>query len=366
MIFLLLWSVSAAGAQDLDHLARGPDEEAILTHVSALSGASWAEVGDRVMRLESRHVAHADNAHAVDWIAEQLDAVDGVEVWTEEFALGAETRANVVAELAGSEPELPAVLVTAHLDSTASATEGWDAEVDPAPGADDDASGIAAVLEVARLMAAEPGGWRHTVRFVLFNAEEVGLVGSEAYVADALSRGEEIAVVLQLDPVGYNPGGADLLWFSFDTVSAQHADAIEGLALDLEDDLALPLRVDGIDEAAIGGDDRSDHYPFWQAGIPALHFASFPQPPEYPTIEDDLDVVDPAFPAAVAGVVAAYAASVAEAGAAPRPDEADGTRACGTVSSHRAPVSAAPLAVSALVWLSLARRRPSLRSGTSR
>jgi len=365
-MLLLVWSVATAGVQDLDHLASGPDEEAVLAHVSALSGASWAEVGDRVMRLESRHVAHADNVHAVDWIAEQLDDLAGVEVWTEDFALDAETRANVVAELAGSEPELPAVLVTAHLDSTASASEGWDAETDPAPGADDDASGIAAVLEVARLMAAEPGGWRRTVRFVLFNAEEVGLVGSEAYVADALTRGEEIAVVLQLDPVGYNPGGADLLWFSFDTVSAQHAEAIERLALDLEDHLALPLRVDGIDEAAIGGDARSDHYPFWQAGIPALHFASFPQPPEYHTTEDDIDVVDPVFTAAVAGVVAAYAASIAEAGPAPQADEADGSRACGAVSAGLQTVSAPALLVSALVWLSLARRRPSPRSGTSR
>jgi len=362
----LFWSLATAGAQDLDRLAAGPDEATIRAHVSALSGASWAEVGDRAMRIESRHVDHADNAHAVGWIAEQLEAVEGLEVWTEDFLLEGETRANVVAELVGSEPELPAVLVTAHLDSTASASEGWDPAEDPAPGADDDASGVSAVLEAARLLAAEPGGWRRTLRFVLFNAEEVGLVGSEAYVVDALSRGEEIAVVLQLDPVGYNPGDAGLLWFSYDAVSAEHAEGVERLALELEEHLALPIRVDGIDEAAIGGDARSDHYPFWQAGIPALHFASFPQPPEYHTTDDEIEVVDPAFTAAVAGVVVAYAASVAEAGPPPQADAREGSRGCGAVSTHGRAVSALAVCVSALALISLARRRPSPRSGTTR
>ena len=73
--------------------------------------------------------------------------------------------------------------MTAHLDSTAAQSLPYDEATDPAPGADDDASGVAAVLALAEgfaaLAATSPPA--RTLRFVLFNAEEEGLVGSRAY-----------------------------------------------------------------------------------------------------------------------------------------------------------------------------------------
>jgi Zn-dependent M28 family amino/carboxypeptidase len=77
---------------------------------------------------------------------------------------------------------------------------------DPAPGADDDASGVAAVLAIAdviKQMAAIKTPKR-TIRFVLFNAEEHGLVGSQAYARKQAIVAAPIVGVYQMDMVGYN------------------------------------------------------------------------------------------------------------------------------------------------------------------
>ncbi|HEX2079646.1 MAG TPA: M20/M25/M40 family metallo-hydrolase, partial [Longimicrobium sp.] len=77
---------------------------------------------------------------------------------------------------------------------------------DPAPGADDDASGMAGVLAIAESLAAAAAGGppRRTLRFVLFNAEEHGLVGSKAYVRDQAAVGAPIVAAFQMDMIGFN------------------------------------------------------------------------------------------------------------------------------------------------------------------
>src|SRR6185437_2506258 len=79
---------------------------------------------------------------------------------------------NVIAELPGSRPNAGTVIFTAHLDS-----------VPAGPGANDNGSGSAVVLELAHELASRPGEARpETLRFALFGAEELGLDGSQYYV----------------------------------------------------------------------------------------------------------------------------------------------------------------------------------------
>ncbi|MEH1800997.1 MAG: M20/M25/M40 family metallo-hydrolase [Nostoc sp.] len=97
-------------------------------------------------------------------------------------------------------------LVTAHLDSTAASDRPYDAKNDPAPGADDDASGVAAVLGLAEVIkelnSLNPS--KRTIRFVPFNAEEHGLVGSQAYARTQAAIAAPIVGVYQMDMIGYN------------------------------------------------------------------------------------------------------------------------------------------------------------------
>lgn len=156
--------------------------------------------------VNSRHILHAGNQRVTSQLAADLQAIGGsaLAVSTHSFTHNGRSYSNVQGELAGETSAL--VLVTAHLDSTAASSSPYNPAGDPAPGADDDASGVAAVLAGAKVIcdlaaARKP---ERTIRFVLFNAEEHGLVGSQAYARDVLAAGAVIEGVYQMDMIGYN------------------------------------------------------------------------------------------------------------------------------------------------------------------
>jgi hypothetical protein len=169
--------------------------------------------GSAAAKVTSRHIRHPDNSRAVAQLVTDLEAAGQgrLQVRLHRFTYTGLQLFNVEAELAGTSPEV--VLVTAHLDSTAAFQQPYDPATDPAPGADDDGSGVAAVLAIAQrfaaLAAVAPPA--RTIRFVLFNAEEQGLIGSQAYARRSKSRGESIAAVWQMDMIGYNKA-APLSW----------------------------------------------------------------------------------------------------------------------------------------------------------
>lgn len=181
------------------------DANEVLGIVRRYSGADLLD-GVAGPPVTSRHIRHADNARAVAQAAADLEVAGQgrLQVTLHGFTHVGLPLSNVEAELAGLSPEL--VLVTAHLDSTAAFHEPYSPDTDPAPGADDDASGMAAVLAIARRFAdlASTGQLARTIRFVLFNAEEQGLIGSQAYARRSKARGETIIAVWQMDMIGYN------------------------------------------------------------------------------------------------------------------------------------------------------------------
>ncbi len=251
--------------------------------------------------LESRHIEHPDHAVAATWLEGRLAELPGFTVRSEPFVHDDLGLDNLIAELPGQDPGAPWVVLGAHFDSTASAEQSWIPDLDPAPGADDDASGVAALLEAGRVLG-EHGHFEHGIRIVLFDAEEVGLVGSEHHVGE-LTDDTEVALIF--DPVGYNPGGAGYLWFSYE----ERWPGEKELADATGTELGLPIQLTGVDQASIGGDQRSDHAPFWADGRPALHFGSFPQPPAYHTPDDTVEVVDFAFLGEVTRFASGHVAS---------------------------------------------------------
>jgi bacterial leucyl aminopeptidase len=174
-------------------------------HVERYASAQPAATNEGV--IKSRHILHPDNVAAVRALVEDLGRIgEGrFAVHRHRFTHEGRLLENVEAELPGSIDGV--VLVTAHMDSTAARQSGYQAAQDPAPGADDDASGIAGVLTAADAIGALDatlGVPRRTVRFVLFNAEEHGLVGSRAYARDAADLGTPIVAVFQMDMIGYD------------------------------------------------------------------------------------------------------------------------------------------------------------------
>lgn len=157
---------------------------------------------DRLSTFPTRNTNTAECDAAVDLVFQWLEQVPALEVESFPYTLPQGPRVPVeksarclVATLHGDDREI--IMVGAHLDSL---NRNGNPFVDAAPGANDDASGVALVLECARLMAQR--NWRHTLKFVIFTGEEQGLVGAEALAAHAEQREWPLSAMINLDTVG--------------------------------------------------------------------------------------------------------------------------------------------------------------------
>jgi aminopeptidase N len=164
---------------------------------------------------------------------------------------------NVVARLAGrGGVERPVLVLGAHYDHLGRAREGTDRGA-VRPGADDDASGIAALLELAEFFShREP--LRRSLLFVAFSGEETGLLGSAYFVDHPPVPLEDVLAMVNFDAVGRPDSGAVTL---FGAGTAAEFDSL--LAVAAGGRLVVRTNSD-----AVGA---TDHVSFVQRGIPALH-----------------------------------------------------------------------------------------------
>jgi bacterial leucyl aminopeptidase len=125
---------------------------------------------------------------------------------------------SVIMTIKGTTKPKEIVVIGGHLDSTIGNTQ----EESIAPGADDDASGIASLTEVARVLLASGYQPRRTIQFMAYAAEEVGLFGSAAIAADYKSRGKKVIGALQLDMTNYQGGTSDYTLITDYTNAAQN------------------------------------------------------------------------------------------------------------------------------------------------
>src|SRR5580765_6170678 len=151
----------------------------------------------KLVSFGTRHSTSAGHASAAAWARAQLAAA-GCTTALQKVAVGAGTSRNVIANKPGTGAGIRrVVVVTAHLDSIN--LQGGAAA--PAPGADDNASGSAGVIEIARAFAAHRSV--HDLRFILFGGEEQGLFGSKHYVARlTAAERSRIQAVVNMDMVG--------------------------------------------------------------------------------------------------------------------------------------------------------------------
>ncbi len=196
------------------------------------------------------------------------------------FSSGRYATRNIVATLRGRTDPSREVIVCGHYDSTSNQNR----RDTLAPGADDNASGTAAVLEAARVLSG--AAFDYTIRFICFSAEEWGLYGSKHYADAAKAAGADILGVINLDMIAYpdrnpwrldavrNPASASLA-SSFATAAATYA----GLDVSI---------------VAVSSWPYSDQSPFWNAGYPALCAIENEDPsnPHYHKTTDTLSHAD--------------------------------------------------------------------------
>lgn len=184
---------------------------------------------------------------------------------------------NLISEVRGSRQPEKIIDVTAHYDAYPGS-----------PGADDNHSAVAGVLEIARLVTREKTGPGKTIRFIFFDLEEWGLLGSRAAV-DSMMRGklESAEVCLNLEMIGYfsdEPGSQQTpirIPFFFDPPRQGNTIVTVGNLRSYR----FGRRLDGIIGAYVPelpvfsvtrlGDlfsnaSRSDHFSYWERGLPAM------------------------------------------------------------------------------------------------
>ena len=262
-------------------------------------GATWTETFvDADYELTGLSFADGEHGWAVGYGANIVYTADAGESWanlrdTLPGELGWE---NVVAEIPGTDDPSAEYLLTAHFDSISN---------DPynlAPGADDNGSGVCALLAAARALSTTT--FDRTVKFVFFSGEEQGLLGSRDYARRAKERDDDILAVLNLDMVGYAGDGPldEYLYYNDDSDFIDY-------------DVAVARRL-YVPEIGYDSENNafavfSDHASFWQEGYAAAFFAEDDSNGDYPYYHTTDDVVGHLSVPLVAGAARIAAATAA-------------------------------------------------------
>jgi len=183
---------------------------------------------------------------------------------------------NVVGELPGTNAADNAIFIfNAHYDT-----------VRNTPGADDDASGVAAVLAAAHVLSQYR--FSNTLKFIAFSGEEVGLLGSHCYARRAYDNAEAIAVVFNADMIGHGSGVNASRFRIYGTEDA--AWILENISsLNENASLNFTLTTGFIDRSGSGG---SDYASFAHYGYETVAFFEYEWNPHMHTPEDDLDNIN--------------------------------------------------------------------------
>lgn len=246
----------------------------------------------QIVRDRNPYLASAGYFYVQQYIRQQLEQWGTVTA--QPFQVRGQTHTNFILDLPGQRSK-PPILIGAHYDT-----------VPGTPGADDNGTGVAALLWLAEQLATEPA--RHPVRLVAFDLEEYGLSGSRYYVQQ-LQPGEPLRLMLSLEMLGYCDRSPQ---------SQRYPAGLERFYPDRGDFIALIgnvqalpdlLRLSGQMRRSGTGCEwlpagkqgrivpdtrRSDHAPFWDAGYRAILVTDTAdlRSPHYHQPSDRLETLD--------------------------------------------------------------------------
>ncbi len=165
----------------------------------------------------TRYYTSSSSVDASNWMKSQWESIAAgrsdisVELYNHSFA-----QPSVIMTITGAHQPQDIVVIGGHIDSINQSGS-------VAPGADDDASGIATFTEAMRAALSNGYTPARTIKFIAYAAEEVGLRGSADIASDAQSAGDNVIGVLQLDMTNYNGSSPDIVLMQDYTNSAQNS-----------------------------------------------------------------------------------------------------------------------------------------------
>jgi leucyl aminopeptidase len=183
---------------------------------------------------------------------------------------------NVIATLQGSVDPDSISIVGGHYDDIL--TSGDPTTI--TPGANDNASGVAATIEIARVVKKKSWTPESTIKFIAFGSEEQGLLGSVAYVGKAVQNGEKIKMMLNHDMIAYETSNDKSTWI-VNIIDYENSHDLRLYAQDMCTKYTV-LKYTNNNTY----NKQSDSYPFSSYGFKALFFFSNDPDPNYHTLND--------------------------------------------------------------------------------
>ncbi len=294
-------------------VARPPVGESARAEIAALEGRLMDHVRMLASRIGERNLSRPLALRAAAEYIRDFWTGLGFVVAEEVFEVGGQRAVNLVAERKGAARPGAVVLAGAHYDSVVGS-----------PGANDNATGIAVLLEMSRALKEE--ALSRTVRFVAFANEEPPYfrtegMGSRVHARQARHRGDDIVAMLSLETLGYYSSvpGSQRYPYPFGAFypAAGNFLAVVGnlssraLVVDFLRHFmaATDFPVEGVATfEAVPGVNWSDHWAFWQEGYPAVMLTDT-APFRYPEYHgsDDLPerITGPDFARAAHGIIRA-------------------------------------------------------------
>ncbi|MFM7405989.1 MAG: M28 family peptidase [Cuspidothrix sp.] len=258
-----------------------------------------------VARERNPYMDSAAHFFVQEYIRQQLGESGSVEIHT--FEVRGKSCKNLILNLPGTtanqKRDLPPILIGAHYDG-----------VPGTVAADDNATGVAVLLEFARSFAKNPA--RYRLRLVAFDMEEYGLLGSADYAAYLHQQKEPLRLMISLEMLGYRDTkpGSQKYPFPLQFFYPNRGDfiALIGNLKTFGDLISLSKSIEkaGISSQWLPAPNRgllvpqtrlSDHAPFWDQGYPAIMVTdtAFMRNPHYHKPSDTIGTLDLDFLAGV-------------------------------------------------------------------
>ena len=248
-----------------------------------------------IVRDRDPYLASAGHFYVKQYIRQQLEQWGTVE--THEFQVRRKTHQNLILNLPlVNHQKLPPILIAAHYDA-----------VPGTPGADDNATGVAVLLELARIFADQP--LKYPIQIVAFDMEEYGMLGSYQYADDLKQQQQPLRLMLSLEMLGYcnsasnsqrYPAGLERFY-----PNQGNFIALIGNLRTIPDLIRLSrnIRQTGMPSEWLPVPNRglivpqtrwSDHSPFWDRGYRAIMVTdtSFMRNPHYHQASDTIETIN--------------------------------------------------------------------------
>ena len=172
----------------------------IINLISIVNADTLRAYVQHLQNYQTRYALADNHLEVANWIKGKFESYGFTNTWMQEYPHNNTTQYNVIATIPGYlHPDIY-IIVGGHYDSISFNSDFFTF----APGADDNASGTAGVLEIARVMMATGYQPKCSIRFIAFSAEEGAAWGSETYCDYAIAENQNIRVMINLDMVANN------------------------------------------------------------------------------------------------------------------------------------------------------------------